>query len=159
MKLYLLRHGTAEPRPGKKGDARRALVSKGREQCGLVAALLVRIGAFPDRIVSSPYDRAAQTAEEVRRGVGFRGPVELDPRLEPGASVAAAADAALEQNVRRTLVVGHEPRLGELAAFLCGNPGLRIDLRKGGLVEVELSSTRPPRGALLGLLRPRHLRE
>jgi len=158
VKLYLLRHGSAEARTGKRGDARRRLLRKGRDQCALAAGVLRRIGPVPDRVVSSPYVRAVQTAEEVSRRLGVKGRVEQDPRLEPGASVSAIADAALEQKVRRVLLVGHEPGLSELAAFLCGGPNLRMGLRKGGVVEMEITSVSPPRGVLLGLVRPRHLR-
>ena len=58
MKLWVLRHGEAEPRA--KTDAERRLTAHGREQVLHSAAYL--IGQPLQAIVASPYVRAQQTA-------------------------------------------------------------------------------------------------
>jgi len=85
------------------------------------------------------------------------GEVRLEPRLAPGCSPEVALGAVLEAGEGVVLVVGHEPLLSEMTGLLVGE-GLRLELRKGGLVELQLISRTPPRGVLLGLLRPAHLR-
>jgi phosphohistidine phosphatase len=157
MKVFLLRHGTAED--GADDFARR-LVEKGRAQARQVAELLARMGARPDRILTSPLVRARETAEELVRRLGGR-PAEIvvEDRLAPGHPLAAMAAALVEVEARAVLAVGHEPSLSRLAGYLTGAEGLRLDLRKGGLVELELPpGSSAPRGVLLGLIRPGHLR-
>ncbi len=160
MRLYLLRHGTAEER-GAGDDAERALVDKGRKQCRRVAALLGRLGVQPALVLTSPLRRARETTEETLRALEVEQRIVTEQRLAPGGSVTAALEAVLAAGwgLEQVLVVGHEPMLSELAAQLVsdGRGPVLLDLRKGGLVEIEVISRHPPRGALLGLLRPAHL--
>jgi phosphohistidine phosphatase len=162
MRVYLLRHGTAEERPaGGKDDRDRALVKKGRQQCRQVAALLRRLGVKPEVVLTSPLLRARQTAEAVARGMSLSVvPVE-EPRLAPGGSATEALKAVVNRRYLQgpILAVGHEPLLSEMAAALLGTPDLRLELRKGGLIEMEIYSRRPLRGALLGLVRPGYAKE
>ena len=157
MLLYIMRHGTAEPRRPELDDAARALTDKGRDQCRRVAALLRRL-ELPAAVMTSPLLRARQTAEEVMRGLRLEGPLRELPALIPGTPVEEAAQALAVAAERCVLAVGHEPLLSEVAAALVG-PGLRLDLKKGGLVEIEVESRRPPRGTLLGMVRPGYLRD
>jgi phosphohistidine phosphatase len=157
MRLYLLRHGTAEElRPGLD-DADRALTSKGYQQCQQVADLLRRLDVAPQVVASSPLRRALQTAEEVVRCAALGVTVRPEALLASGA-IDHVVDALLAEEVDCLLAVGHEPQLSLIAGALVGEGGSRIDLRKGGVVELELLSRRPPRAVLLGLLRPAHLR-
>jgi len=160
MRLYLLRHGTAEER-GTGDDAERALVDKGRKQCRRVAALLGRLGVEPALVLTSPLRRARETAQETLLALGVEERVVAEGRLAPGGSVSAAVEAVLAAGwgLEHVLVVGHEPMLSELAAQLVVDPpgALHLDLRKSGLVEIEVLSRHPPRGALIGLIRPAHL--
>ena len=66
MKLWILRHGEAEPHA--RSDAQRNLTEHGREQVRQAAAHL--IGQSIDTILVSPYVRAQQTAEIVRKVLG-----------------------------------------------------------------------------------------
>lgn len=157
MLLYIVRHGTAEARRPELDDAARALTEKGRDQCRRLAALLRRL-ELPEAIVSSPLLRAKQTADEIRRAMRFEGPLRELSALIPGTPVEDAAVALAGAAERCVLAVGHEPLLSEVISSLVG-AGLRLDLKKGGLVELEVESRRPPRGTLLGLVRPGYLRD
>ena len=157
MLLYILRHGTAEPRRPELDDAARALTDKGRDQCKRVAALLRRL-ELPEAVVTSPLVRARQTAEEVMRGLRFDAPLRELTALIPGTPVEETALALAAAGERCVLAVGHEPLLSEVVAALVG-PGLRLALKKGGLAEIEVESRRPPRGTLLGVVRPGYLRD
>lgn len=160
MKLYLLRHGTAEPRGSRRNDPNRQLVAKGEGQSRQVARLLARMGALPEVVVTSPYARALQTAEALLREADLDLQPLLEPLLEPGTAVSDAAAALMRHGAARVLAVGHEPLLSELAAHLIGGPPqLSLDLRKGGLVELSVQSTDPPRATLEGWLRPKHLKK
>lgn len=133
-------------------------MDKGRRQCELVAWLLQRMQALPEVVLCSPYRRATETAGELLAALDHNIQLKPEERLVPYARVAQAAAAVLAQPAQRVMAVGHEPLLSALAAHLCGDDSLVLDLRKGGLVEIEIYAEDPPRGALLGVIRPGHLR-
>ena len=114
MRVYLVRHGQAEP--GDPDDLRR-LTPHGREQARRLGILLDAEGALPDAIVSSPLLRARETADEMARALGVR--AEVDERLAPGAS-ADDVRAAISGRGRTVVLVGHEPDCGRAAAELGG---------------------------------------
>ena len=65
------------------------------------------------RILVSPADRAEQTAHALKRKY------RVVPELAPGASAAAVLAAAGWPNAREpVLIVGHQPTLGEVAAYV-----------------------------------------
>ncbi|HKU85497.1 MAG TPA: histidine phosphatase family protein [Casimicrobiaceae bacterium] len=132
MDLILWRHCDAE---AGVPDELRTLTSRGRADAARMAQWL-RGGLPPDcRIVASPAVRARQTAEAL--GLLF----ETKSELMPGASVfdvLRVADGT--EAVAATLIVGHEPTLGRVAAHLLGVMGER-PLEKGGVVWLAL---RPP---------------
>lgn len=163
MRLFLLRHGTAEERdPDGSDRPDRRLVDKGVEQARLAGALLSRLGRL-DRVLSSPYVRARETAQVALEAFGAgvaKVELTLSGALEPDATVEAALAAIVTSTSasERALAVGHEPLLTEVAAELIGDAAASIDLRKGGMIELDVLSLHPPRADLLGLLRPRYLR-
>jgi phosphohistidine phosphatase len=160
MRIYLLRHGTAEDRlDGGVDHPDRRLVNRGKKQAALVASLFETMDVRFDRAVSSPYARARETAEAVLRFLPSPPQLELNENLQPDGRPQNAIEAIIgDGTVGAVLAVGHEPQLSMIAGLLTGSSSMRLDLRKGGLVELELLSMEPPRAELLGLLRPRHLR-
>lgn len=158
MRVYLLRHGTADPRgPFGEDSADRRLVAKGRAQAEKAGSLLARIGARFGRVLSSPYLRAKETAEIALAQLDHGPQLEILRCLEPMGS-SADAIAAICQGEEDVLAVGHEPLLSQIGAELAGDGSLGLDLRKGGIIELEILSRDPAAALLLGLLRPRHLR-
>ena len=125
MELILWRHCDAEP---GVPDELRALTPRGRAEAARMAEWLRDRLPAACRIFVSPAVRARQTAE----ALGL--PYETRPDVAPGASVgdvlrvAGWPDAAVT-----TLVVGHEPTLGRVAAHLLHEAGER-PLAKGGVV-------------------------
>lgn len=81
--LYLLRHGQTEWNRDRRlqGQGNSPLTDLGREQAGLMADLLAREIAEPAkfRLVSSPLQRARETAEVVAGKLAL--PLEFDARL------------------------------------------------------------------------------
>ncbi len=81
--LYLLRHGQTEWNRDRRlqGQGNSDLTELGWQQAGLMADLLAREIPEPQkfRLVSSPLQRARETAEVVAGKLGL--PIELDPRL------------------------------------------------------------------------------
>jgi phosphohistidine phosphatase len=125
MDLVLWRHAEAEP---GEPDLGRRLTAKGIKQAERVAAWLE--GHLPDttRILVSPADRAQQTALALKRK--FR----VVPELAPGATAKSVLTAAGWPDGREpVLIVGHQPTLGEVAAFLLAGHELPWSMRKGAV--------------------------
>ena len=73
MILYLVRHGIAIDRADPKSppEAERPLTAKGVQKTRLAALGLRALGAKPDVLITSPYVRAAQTAEIFAEALGI----------------------------------------------------------------------------------------
>lgn len=114
MDLVLVRHALAAPKGKAAADAERPLTKEGRRlfRDGTVARMEAEGWSF-DKILHSPWRRAAETAE-LMAGLSRRKPASL-------AELAAAPRAGGLSGLagRRVAAVGHQPWLGELAALLC----------------------------------------
>lgn len=121
MRIYLVRHGDAVPEEEAGSDRDRWLSPRGREAARILGRLLRETHVSPDAIISSPLPRAVQTAELVAASIDFIGHIASLRCLEPSAQprVAAGIIATLGQSV---VVVGHEPSISALGAFLLGRP-------------------------------------
>jgi phosphohistidine phosphatase len=125
MELILWRH--AEAADGVP-DSERKLTAKGRKQAEKLAAWLK--GRLPDdaRILASPTMRTRQTAEALER------PFETHAAVGPAASRDAILKAAGWPDEGGTVVVvGHQPILGEVAAWLLAGEKRGWTIKKGAL--------------------------
>src|SRR6266851_4273279 len=144
--LCIMRHGIAADRSISSSDAKRTLTPEGRERMQEIAQGLARAGFTPERIVSSPYLRAAETAEIVAQNLDAGLRVESCEALQPGGAPDALFEFLGKEAARKSvLVVGHEPDLGNLAASLLG-AGRNSDFafKKGGCCLISLDRF-PPR--------------
>jgi phosphohistidine phosphatase len=121
MRIYLVRHGDAVPEEDAGSDRDRWLSSRGREAARILARLLREQRVEPDAIVCSPLPRAVQTAELVAQGLDYLAPIVSLRALEPSAQPRIAANAIASAGTA-VLVVGHEPSISSLGAFLLGRP-------------------------------------
>jgi phosphohistidine phosphatase len=158
--LYLIRHGLAEARgEAWPDDTKRPLTEQGVSRLRKSARALARVGVPIDVVLTSPLVRTRQTAEIVAAAFGPRPPVVNVEALAPGGTPTALA-AELEKHARRPhiVIVGHEPGIGELAAWLVGmrHP---LEFKKGGVCRIDVDGL-PPRGAgnLRWFLTPKILR-
>jgi len=110
MQLILWRH--CEAAPGEPDEAR-PLTPRGHAQAARMGAWLGPRLPGGCRILVSPAIRAQQTARALARSF------ETVPEVATGASVPAVLAAANWPHAREpVLVVGHQPTLGNVAAFL-----------------------------------------
>jgi len=119
MKIYVMRHGSAEDFAASGHDADRALTAVGRERVRHVAKLLGAHDEAPKLIVSSPLVRALQTAEIVAAELGLEY-VDTSRALAPGGQAPALVAALLREAKKRVMLVGHEPDLSALVSELTG---------------------------------------
>lgn len=142
MRLYLMRHGRAASRGDWTApDAERPLTEEGRTRTAHGARGLAALGIAPAIALSSPYERARETAAIVAAELGM--PLELDLTLEPGADLVALAELlAAHANDAELLIVGHEPDLSTLIGeLIAGKRGGQIELKKGACACVDLPAS------------------
>jgi phosphohistidine phosphatase len=117
--LLLLRHGKSDWSAGTN-DFHRPLKLNGKRSAQRVATWLVRQGLVPDHVLSSPAERASATAAKVCKtiGIGMRA-IHMDERLyEARLDDLLSLLADCPARAQRVLLVGHNPGLEELLAFL-----------------------------------------
>jgi phosphohistidine phosphatase len=164
MRLVLLRHAIAVNRghPGHTPDAQRPLTAEGLEQAAAVGQGLKRLKLAFDAVLTSPYVRAAQTAQQAARAAGFDGRIEeleaLRAEAEPSKTSLALKPWASSHQL---LLVGHEPHLSAwIAQLVAGRiEGMRCIMKKGGAACIEVDRVPPPAGSgtLRWLMTPEQL--
>jgi phosphohistidine phosphatase len=127
MRLFVVRH--AEAAPGDP-DELRPLTAAGQNAARALAERLA--GEQIDVILTSPLLRARETAEAIARV--SRAPVEVDERLAPGATAAAAKEAVTGRG-ETVVTVGHQPDCSEILLELTGR---EERFTPAGFAEVEL---------------------
>jgi phosphohistidine phosphatase len=156
LRLHLLRHAHAgDPEAWDGDDALRPLTTKGRNQAQRLGRFLQEHGVRPDVIVSSPKVRALQTAEIVAKELSMT--VRLDERLAVAFGKRELWDILDELGAREPMLVGHDPDLSSLVAYLVDASGLGI--RKGTLATLDLSTKLADGDASLRWLIPPDLLE
>jgi phosphohistidine phosphatase len=138
MELYLLRHGIAEARQPGRADEKRQLTEKGRERLRAVLDVARNAGVNPSLILTSPYPRAAQTAEMAAEILGCKKVVHTKALL-PGASRETVwEEIRAHREETAILLAGHEPLLGQAASFLLGAAWVLVEVKKGALVAIDI---------------------
>lgn len=133
MKLWVLRHGEAEPY-GSRPDSERALTAHGREEALRSAAKL--IGEPISAIYASPYLRAQQTAQLVREALGFEPEIRTVEWLTPDNRPQAVSEQLM--SVDYALLVSHNPLVGNLLGYLQhGHVQQPEAVKTAGLAELE----------------------
>ena len=114
MQLFAIRHAVAQDVGPHIADSERELTDAGRTKLRRMVRGLRTLDIRVDRVLTSPWKRAVQTARQLAPIAGSE-PIATEllthtPRAELLALIA-------ERN-ETTAVVGHEPWLGELVAWL-----------------------------------------
>jgi phosphohistidine phosphatase len=163
MILYVLRHAQAEGKAEQGGDEARRLTPRGRDKMRSAAAGLRALRLRFDAIITSPFARAAETADIVAAAYANDPPPQVLPALAGGFSPAEAV-AALAPFARydHLMIVGHEPQLSGVVSLLLSGSSevVHLDFKKGGCIALELSNRLERGGAeLLWMLSQRQLRK
>ncbi|MDH1443810.1 phosphohistidine phosphatase SixA [Pseudomonas sp. GD03721] len=152
MRLWLLRHGQAEPQAAS--DAARELTAHGRQEVQQAAAQL--LGRPLTAIMASPYVRAQQTAELVRLELGFSGSVQTVSWLTPDSDPRDALKYLDEREHAEVLLVSHQPLIGALGGLLVhGHRQEPLPMRTASLAELEGDISAAGLMELLALIHPR----
>jgi phosphohistidine phosphatase len=163
--LYLVRHAPAFRRDPHRWphSSRRPLTPEGEEEFRFAARGLATIVHRVDVMLSSPNLRTWHTAEILAELDCWPAP-EPSPALRTGSRRGSPEKAtlALEDyaNANSVAVVGHKPRLRELAAYLLTGEGdgMKIKIRQGSVMCIRFGGAPAPgTGKLHWLLTPEAL--
>jgi phosphohistidine phosphatase len=146
MKIFLMRHGDAE---NGVFDAKRRLSGKGRDEARDAGEFLRRAGEMPGAVFHSELLRSLETARIVSEKLGHGIKLSLRKGLLPDDPVSTFAEGLLEtledpgapEESGGVLIVGHQPFVSRLAAFLLtgAQDGAAIKFPTGALACFELS--------------------
>src|SRR4051794_7012192 len=149
MNLYLIRHAEAVPLGdnGVTKDADRPLTDNGREQCRVVALALRQVGVRLEQLITSPFVRAHQTADEMlAHWDGRLTELKLSEELEPKGKKRKLLREILSLGGKAVGLVGHNPDLSELAGWFLGEKQAGIELAKAGVACIVFQGP-PNKGA------------
>jgi phosphohistidine phosphatase len=160
MQLYVVRHAIAEEAADGQDDASRRLTTDGERKLRKVVHGLRELRVRFDRVLTSPWARARQTADALKP-LCDELPVESDLLTRsPTAELLAHIAEVTSAGKHGTAVVGHEPWLGELVSLLAFGDtrfGDSLTLKKAGVVWLDGSAV--PGGMMIrALVPPKFLR-
>ena len=160
MLLLINRHANAGDRdPAQWPDDRdRPLTDKGRKVQTDVSRWLRKRDLAPTLVLTSPWIRAAQTAEilvDVARVA--QPPVPCEPLADVPDLVRLRDHVGDQHGNAIVAMVGHSPWMEELASLLLGGSAgsLRIDFPKSGVMGIDLDRLEPGAGELRFFVRPK----
>lgn len=157
MKLYIVRHGEANPLGGEfRNDYERTLTEQGRAEAMLMAQALVNIDLNISTILTSPLVRAVETGEIFGRAL-LREPT-VSRKLEPGFDPRELAEEIQAMdNGGGVVIIGHQPDMSIFVSYLISPAhAATIGMETCAVACVHLSSTGPPK--LRWLLTPEIVR-
>ena len=159
MLLLLIRHAHAGDRDPQQwpDDRDRPLTDKGRKTQRRVSRTLGEMELVPTYVLTSPWLRAAQTAEVLVAELKLP-PATPTENLARTPELSRLADDIGEPgNNAIVALVGHSPWIEELASVLLTDSatGIRIDYPKSGVMGIDLERPAAGAGELRFFLRPR----
>ena len=162
MLLLLNRHANAGERdPAQWPDDRdRPLTDKGRKVQRDVSRTLRKLDLTPTLVLTSPWLRAAQTAEILVEAVRAQPAVPCEPLAQEPDLIRLAEFVGEQPADAIVALVGHSPWMEELASLLLAGSThhLRMDFPKSGGIGMDLAALEPGAGELRFFLRPKMAR-
>jgi phosphohistidine phosphatase len=162
MRIYLIRHSNAVDIEAAdlEPDDQRPLSEKGREKMKNIALALKALGVKPNLIVSSPYVRAEQSAQILKKVLECKKDLAINESLVPlGNANNIIGEINEKYSVDELILVGHEPCLsGLIGVLVTSAPEILITLKYGGVCCLSVDDLRMQRvAAMEWLLTPKIL--
>lgn len=156
MNLYIVRHGEAQSIGGSiTSDSERPLSPRGEKDVRLIGHVLARLEPETPHIVSSPLLRARTTASILREQRAAQSAPDVWEELSPGIRFKDVVSRIHGNGSGSLVLVGHQPDMTHLIAYLVADAAVEIALPPGGMAALTLPSGLGAGGArLLWLLTP-----
>ncbi len=153
MNLYMMRHGEAGNHHITGDDSLRSLTSEGIEKLEKQAKQMVKWDIKIDKILSSPFVRAKQTAQIVADAYKLK--VTEDDRLAAVNFTRDSLGSLLTDysKVEHLFIAGHNPDFSVVLGAIVG--GANLEFSKGALACVYMVRLNPPLGALQYFIPPK----
>lgn len=161
MRVILMRHGIAVDRddPDCPPEAERPLTEEGIRKTRQAATGLASLVEPPQRLLSSPYRRALETARITGKAIGMRSTdITITNALLPDAPPQEIFSEIRRLRASAVMLFGHAPHLDLALAHALGLPYAVTRLKKTGAACLEIRAWQPARGELLWLLTAGQLR-
>ena len=160
MLLLLIRHANADARDPERwpDDRDRPLTDKGRKTQRDLSRFLGKRDLVPTLVLTSPWARAAETAEILVRELQLPNPPVPSDALADEPNLTPLAEVIGQPGPEAIIaLVGHSPWIEELASLLLtGRPeGVRIDYPKSGVMGIDVEKPEAGTGELRFFLRPK----
>ncbi len=156
--IVLLRHGKSDWDADFGFDSERPLNRRGVEAAQTMGRVLSGAMRPPDLVLASPATRALTTAQLAAEAGEWEAPIEIVDALYGGGPEAVVyALHGVPAEVRRVVLVGHEPTWSETTSMLVGGGAHRVPTGAAAGLEslVPWPRVGPGTCRLLWLLPPR----
>ncbi len=141
MRLYLVRHATAQDRALGISDPSRHLVEKGVKQTLKLAEFCKKQQLNPQLLFTSPLVRSEQTAVLLHQHANWPEPQKqawLIIDTLPQVQLKALTDL-VRQGVESVCCVGHEPDISALLSLLLETEAEHFCIKKASVTALELT--------------------
>jgi phosphohistidine phosphatase len=158
--LFLLRHAKSSWKDKTLADFDRPLNSRGKRATQTLGAFFKKERVNPNLIISSCAVRARETIEAILHSSKTPSELRFDERIyEATAERLFEVVSEIEKAARSVMIVGHNPGLEELLAFLTGESRI---MPTGALAKITFkdsnwNSIGPRAGTLEWLIKPKEL--
>jgi phosphohistidine phosphatase len=142
-RVILVRHATAVEKGTKGSDFHRELKKRGRREARIMAERLKTLVPLPDQWLSSPADRAIETATVFARHLGIpEGRVMRREELYGGLLPEDFLHIVqgLDDEHSSVVIFGHDPSFTEFAGFMI--PDFRDSIPKAGVLVMDIDRAR-----------------
>jgi phosphohistidine phosphatase len=122
--LLILRHAKSDWSTGASSDFERPLAKRGKKDAPRVGKWLYQEGLVPDLVISSPAERARQTAVTVCKSLDYKKKkIQWDDKVYAAGvkELLAVLAHRCPRDQETVLLVGHNPGLEDLVLYLAGD--------------------------------------
>lgn len=135
--LILVRHAKAEDKAEPEQDIERNLTVEGIRDAGAMGERLHVMKINPDALVSSPANRAMQTAEVIHDKISSKKEIVTDKEIYNARSATLLRIIKkFNSSFKTVMLVGHNPSFTSLLDTLC-EANIK-NIPKGGIVGIKL---------------------
>lgn len=119
--IFVLRHAKSSWNDSSLSDFERPLNERGKEAAPFMGELMKKNNFTPDLIVSSPAERAKQTAEFVKKAADFQTEIRFNEKIYEASPLRLLeVISQTDENAKTLLLVGHNPGFEGLVRVLSG---------------------------------------
>ena len=119
--VYLMRHGKSKRGPAFDTDYERPLAKRGKQNAAQMGEYLAEHGFLPDLILSSPAERAKDTALRMTEAADYQGEIRFQDGLYFTSDEAYLELIwSLDDTIGSVMFVGHNPATAEVVEMLSG---------------------------------------